>query len=437
MLIHRDRRNRRQQQRRSVGCRVLHRHDADAAGAAGAVIDDDRSVEPDAQFVGKNARQRVSAAAGREREDDPDRLLLRLRDRQPDERRRQRNETNEHAVSASRLPSSLLLRNSGLSRQASKNSALVLVSTLQLQRQAVEPEHLEVDRRRRRSILASIENEIVAAGDLKPAISALRTARKSGLGAAEGAAFPPIRTKYPREECMRRSSAAAAATCLRSNPSPATACSIAARCSEAASCWRAPCGTGASLDERRRRAAEGRSVEPRCRHRSTAYSVPSRFEKHVVRTLSNPEGRAAHAARAHAAPSAQRHDHAERPALRHLALGRSGHRSRAAPAGDPRPGEAPAGVHARCARALSDGVAHELRRVRRQQRAAVLQRAAAGERAGAARAGLLRGMDRRAAFDPARGDRHRSEGEMVDRRGRGLARAQPQRAGEARPWTTR
>ena len=41
-----------------------------------------------------------------------------------------------------------------------------------------------------------------------------------------------------------------------------------------------------------------------------AYGVPSGFEKNVVRTLSNPEGRAAHAARADAAPPAQRHVHA-------------------------------------------------------------------------------------------------------------------------------
>ena len=62
------------------------------------------------------------------------------------------------------------------------------------------------------------------------------------------------------------------------------------------------------------------------------------------------------------------------------------------------------------------------RRMRRQQRAAVLQRADPGQRAGAARPRLVLGMDRRAALDAARRGRRRPQGEMDRRRGRGSPR---------------
>ena len=101
-------------------------------------------------------------------------------------------------------------------------------------------------------------------------------------------------------------------------------------------------------DRRRRRAAEGRTVEPgagrrdagRCRRRRA-------FEKHVVRTLSNPQNemRTSHARTPH--QSAQRHGHAQQPALLDQSFRHAGHRSRQAQAGDPRHGEAAAGVHAR------------------------------------------------------------------------------------------
>ncbi len=135
---------------------------------------------------------------------------------------------------------------------------------------------------------------------------------------------------------------------------------------------------------------------------------------------SNPKTRIPQLARPHAAPSAQRHDHAQRRCTSRSAIRPAGYRPRQAPARDPRPGEAAAGVHARSALALSDGDAHGVRRVRRQLRADVLQRAAAGDRAGAARPRFLLGMDRRAALDAAGRGRHRSEGEMADRRRRRL-----------------
>jgi hypothetical protein len=69
------------QQGVAVGRRVLDRHDADAAGAAGAVLDDDRAAERDAHPVGEEPRQRVAGAAGGIREDDADRLLDDLRRR--------------------------------------------------------------------------------------------------------------------------------------------------------------------------------------------------------------------------------------------------------------------------------------------------------------------------------------------------------------------
>ena len=145
-----------------------------------------------------------------------------------------------------------------------------------------------------------------------------------------------------------------------------------------------------------RRAARGRSVEHEPGALVPPYAVPSRFEKNVVRTLSNPKGepRTQHARTPHHLLNGT-----ITPNGLHFVISHAGdarHRSGEAPPGDPRSGEAAAGLHARCACALSDGVAHGVRRMRRQQRAAVLERADAGQRAGAARPGLVRRVDRRA-----------------------------------------
>ena len=95
--------------------------------------------------------------------------------------------------------------------------------------------------------------------------------------------------------------------------------------------------------------------------------APSRFEKNVVRTLSNPnnEPRNSHARTPHHLLNGT-----ITPNGLHFTIihgGTAGHRSGAAQARHPRPGEAAAGVHARCAGALSDGVAHGVRRMRRQR----------------------------------------------------------------------
>ena len=137
--------------------------------------------------------------------------------------------------------------------------------------------------------------------------------------------------------------------------------------------------------------------------------VPSRFEKNVVRTLSNPknEFRNSHARTPHHLLNGT-----VTPNSLHFSINHSGlpdidpakHRLV-----DPRHGEAAARVLARDAVALSDGHAHGLRRMQRQQRADVLQRAVAGDRAGAARARVERRVDRRAALGPARRGRHRPE----------------------------
>ena len=127
-----------------------------------------------------------------------------------------------------------------------------------------------------------------------------------------------------------------------------------------------------------------------------AYGVPSRFEKNVVRTLSNPKGE-------------PRTQHARTP--HHLLNGTitpNGLHFVISHAGDADIDpdkhrlvihglvKRPLGVHARCACALPDGVAHDVRRMRRQQRAVLFQGADPGQRAGAAWARFLRRVDRRA-----------------------------------------
>ena len=102
------------------------------------------------------------------------------------------------------------------------------------------------------------------------------------------------------------------------------------------------------------------------------YATPSAFEKPVVRTLSNPRVSRARSTRA-PAPPAERHVHAQRPALRDLARRRARHRPGAASPRDSRPRETAARVHARCPRPLPDGVADGICRVRWQQRAALFE----------------------------------------------------------------
>ena len=72
-------------------------------------------------------------------------------------------------------------------------------------------------------------------------------------------------------------------------------------------------GTGTSLDRRRRGAAEGRRRGAACRARPPRRCEQrSQFEKKRGAHPQQSQRRAAHAARAHAAPAAQRHDHAQR-----------------------------------------------------------------------------------------------------------------------------
>ena len=149
-----------------------------------------------------------------------------------------------------------------------------------------------------------------------------------------------------------------------------------------------------------RAAARGRCLEREPGTPIPDYGVPSGSRKTSSRTLSNPKGepRTQHARTPHHLLNGT-----FTPNGLHFVISHAGdarHRSGQAPPGDPRPGEAAAGLHARCARALSDGVAHGVRRMRRQQRAAVLERADAGHRAGAARPRLLRRVDRRACSPP-------------------------------------
>ena len=180
------------------------------------------------------------------------------------------------------------------------------------------------------------------------------------------------------------------------------------------------------VDRRRRRASGGCAadrcaadrcaVEPRAQrcHRALRTAIAVREERRA--DAEQPEGAARGSGRPHTAPSDERLDHPERAAFRRV-LGRgSGHRSGQASACDPWPRQAAAGFYPRRARQVSDDDAGDLSRMRRQQRAAVLARAAASKSAGAARVGLLRRMDRCEALHPARRSRHRHEGEVVHRR---------------------
>ena len=159
-----------------------------------------------------------------------------------------------------------------------------------------------------------------------------------------------------------------------------------------------------------RRAPGRRPVEQRAGHECPGLRRTFALREKRRAHAQQPERRAPDSARPYAASPAPGHIHPERPSLRDLARRRRRYRSGEAPPGDPWPGQAAAAVYPRRARALSDGVAHDLCRMRRQQCAAVFPRAHPGERAGAARAGVLRGMDRGGALHPARGNRGRPQG---------------------------
>ena len=121
----------------------------------------------------------------------------------------------------------------------------------------------------------------------------------------------------------------------------------------------------------------GATIEP--------YQRPSRFEKRRRAHLEQSERPPGSPGRAHAASPAERRDHPERAAFRRVAWRRARYRSGQAPAGDPWPRQAAAGLYPRRARPVSDDDARDLSRMRRQQRAAVFARAAASQPAGAAR----------------------------------------------------
>ena len=158
------------------------------------------------------------------------------------------------------------------------------------------------------------------------------------------------------------------------------------------------------------------------------YGQPSRFEDKVVRTFARAgqSGDARRRLRAHAARPARRHDHAVRAALRAQPLGHSRHRSQPASRGDPRPGAAPARVHARGAASLPDDVAHRVHRMRRQQRRAQRADRAAARRGRDPRPARVPGMDRREALDAARRSRRRAVGALDDRGRRRQRHHEPQ-----------
>ena len=102
---------------------------------------------------------------------------------------------------------------------------------------------------------------------------------------------------------------------------------------------------------------------------------PSRFEAGVVRILSNPKGEPR---TQHARAPLQMLDGTITPNPLHFTILHSGIPDidpGAAPLRHPRHGEAAAGIHGRCVASLSAGHAQAFRRVRRQQRRNVFQRA--------------------------------------------------------------
>ncbi len=185
------------------------------------------------------------------------------------------------------------------------------------------------------------------------------------------------------------------------------------------------------VDDRCRcRAAQGRPVEPGDGRGVAAAAGAVAVREECRADVEQSQQRASQLACPHAASSAQRHGHAQQPALHHLPLRPAGYRSRQASAGHSRPGSAADGIHGGDAVAVSDGRAHGVRRMRRQQRADVLQRAGPGQRPGAAWPRIQCGVDRRPLVHVAGGDRHRPESELVARRRRRLRRIASQRAGQ-------
>ena len=114
----------------------------------------------------------------------------------------------------------------------------------------------------------------------------------------------------------------------------------------------------------------------------TGYGQPSKFEAPVIRAHRTPlrRPRARIGRLAHADRVARGHHHAERAALRAAPQRRARHRSRRAPAADPRPGRASADRSPSTRCALSDGHAHPLPRMLRQQQPRTAPAAAAGHR---------------------------------------------------------
>ena len=132
---------------------------------------------------------------------------------------------------------------------------------------------------------------------------------------------------------------------------------------------------------------------------------------------------------------AQRYDHAERPAFRHLAGGIA----------DIDPAQHRLVIHGLVKQPLMFTL-DALARYPMVSRMAFLEcggnsapmfstEPMQATRAGAARPRVVRGMDRRAALHAARGGGRRSEGEVADRRRRGLAGAHPQRPLQRRSTT--
>src|SRR5215510_10121651 len=139
---------------------------------------------------------------------------------------------------------------------------------------------------------------------------------------------------------------------------------------------------------------------------SPPYEKRSRYEEKIARTLSNPNGE-------------PRTQHARTP--HHLINGTftpNGLHFTINHAGTPDidPDKHQLVIHGLVKRplvftldiagALPDGVTHDVRRMRRQQRAVLFQRTDPGKRPGTARPCLLRRMDRRQAFHFARRNRH-------------------------------
>ena len=133
-----------------------------------------------------------------------------------------------------------------------------------------------------------------------------------------------------------------------------------------------------------------------------AVQTPSRFEKDVVRSLSNPKGefRNSHARTPHHLLSGT-----VTPNSLHFSINHCGVPDidpRRAQVRHPRHGAPAPRVHAEVAVALSAGDAHGIRGMRRQFGADVLQRAAAGDGAGNSRTGIQFRMGRGAAVHFAR-----------------------------------